>query len=149
MKGHTQTAGDSVHSTIEVALSKRTIWSREELYDVIKNAKIEEPKYQLHEVNQAMFFDFQRKENEKFWKQLRISQISEIKITPNGTLSARYSYADITKTCAANFDQNYPLVQCYQSKISLDAGKKKDLQSLLDHNLVPEEHRQFYEDLIL
>lgn len=47
VKGHTQSDGDSMYSRIESVARNRSIFTQTQWYYVMKEAKTEEPKYQV------------------------------------------------------------------------------------------------------
>lgn len=123
--GHTQSVGDTVHSVIEKASRKRTIFTQDEWATIIENAKVTEPKYTVHQITQNEIFDFSTESNSTFWKNLKVSQISSITVYPNQKIKCCYDYAEesieITKVPKVKF----ALRKCYKKKLSVSVEKKK------------------------
>ncbi|XP_043274845.1 uncharacterized protein [Venturia canescens] len=148
--GHTQNDGDSMHARIEIHCKNRSIYTQEEWCNLIREAKVTEPHYTVHELQQPEVFDFSKLSEKKKWTKLKISQLREINVNEKGEVHYKHGYHEELRTVSmgtAN-SQNTELKRAYRYKLQLDSNKKKDLQSLLDKGLIPPHCRDFYEKIL-
>lgn len=67
-KGHTQNEGDSVHALIERKAKNKEIFTPQEWYELIRNAKVEGKKYQVIEINKEQVLDFNEFLGKQNWE---------------------------------------------------------------------------------
>ena len=116
VKGHTQNDGVSMHSAIG---------TEEQWCDVMRNAKVNEPKYLVNKMTKEDFFNFSQLSNENFWSKIRISQIREIKFFPDKRIEVRYNYENIINNFDVRYNESATLTNCYEEKLLLDLDKEK------------------------
>lgn len=142
VKGHTQTAGDSMHSVIERAARRKEIFCQDQWCEIIRSAKVSIPKYELKQMNQDNIFDFKKLVNAKKWKKISISRIRLFKATET-TLSYAESFSEEEKLIDLQ-DSAEPTELAYHCLLSINPDKKKDLEDLMRANLIPEEFHNFF-----
>lgn len=65
--GHGQSEGDSMHSTVERELKYKVVYTPDQIYSTIMNAKVSGNKYKVTEMIQADFLDIKALISEKNW----------------------------------------------------------------------------------
>ncbi|KAJ8685237.1 hypothetical protein QAD02_021030 [Eretmocerus hayati] len=66
--GHTQNEGDSVHATIEKYAWRKMIFTQGGWCDIIRCAKVNDPKYQVIEMTYDSFISFKDLADKQYWK---------------------------------------------------------------------------------
>ncbi|CAG5010432.1 unnamed protein product [Parnassius apollo] len=101
-KGHSQSEGNFMHAAIERSKKKHTIYTPDQMYSLIENAKITGRKYQVKQMTQAYFIDFKELIKRKNWlkdtdgNKIYWSKIKEVVFPYNqpDTVYFRYSFED-------------------------------------------------------
>lgn len=65
--GHSQNEGDSMHSCIERAMKNKRLFTPDQVYSVIMNAKVSGKSFAVNEMEQKDFFDIKKLITEKNW----------------------------------------------------------------------------------
>ena len=100
--GHSQNEGDSMHSCIERNLKNKVIYTPDQMYSIIMNAKVTGNKYDMKLMDQKEILNIKSLVIDKKWKKdtkgeiIRWSDIMEIKVshsTPN-RLFFKYDFDD-------------------------------------------------------
>lgn len=65
--GHGQSEGDSMHSTIERELKHKVMYTPEQMYTIIMNAKVTGEKYAVKEMSQNDFYDMKELITNRNW----------------------------------------------------------------------------------
>lgn len=159
--GHSQNEGDNVHSVIEKQVKRHLksspIYVPEQYVTLIRMAKKNGPPYRVHEFTCENFYDLKTLQEE--WgnnfnvdtdrMKVKWHDIKIIRVEKGHPLAFFYktSYEDITfkkvnvcnlKTTRSPVNLNsLRLVQAYSKKIPLADNKKKDIQDLIDRNIIP------------
>lgn len=162
--GHTQNEGDSVHAQIERYAKGRKIYSMSEWCDVIRSAKINNPKYEVINVNYDMIYDFKTLAENQNWNKVTIKNgkqtstpvgVSKFKIiTASKTLPNQLQYKTSFEgnyiTLATRKEREhvnvtkYNLTKVYDSVQGLPQAKLKDLISLCKSNVIPPAYHEYY-----
>lgn len=139
-----------MHARIELECKNRSIYTQNEWCQLIREAKVTEPHYAVHELQQREVFNFSKLSEKKKWAKIKISKLREITMNENGEIQYKYGYdeAQLSVLMGTAALRNTDLERAYSNKLQLDANKKKDLQSLLDKGFIPQHCRNFYEDIL-
>ena len=92
--------------------------------------------------------------NDEKWQNIKITSVKKISVQPNnvGKIHFKYNYEENFSTCiiigSKKCLKNYPLNKLHKAQIQLDANKKKDLQSMCDSGVIPQEHHSYYQELL-
>ncbi|XP_052741442.1 uncharacterized protein LOC128198734 [Bicyclus anynana] len=172
-KGHTQNEGDSMHSCIEKSKKNHVLYIPEEIYAIIRNAKVQGEKYNVKEMTQDIFFDFKKLvannknwEKDNFGNKVSWSKVKEISADPQcpGKLQIKYAFDDETPiivdtnrsgrvmrkkraACSEPFETHQALVQLYDAPLPIPEKLYKDLMSLCKYNYIPPHYQTFYKSL--
>lgn len=65
--GHGQSVGYSMHSNIERELKHRVVYTPDQIYTIITNAKVSGEKYNIKEMMQTEFYNIKELINNKNW----------------------------------------------------------------------------------
>lgn len=65
--GHGQSEGDSMHSTIERELKHKVVYTPDQMYVIIMNAKVTGEKYEVIEMSQSEFYDIKELIKNRNW----------------------------------------------------------------------------------
>ena len=90
-QGHTQNEGDSVHALIEKKSSNEKIYVPNHWYEIIRKAKITDPKYSVIELSLEKNYNFKDSVSKQNWdknqnkKNVSWSQVKDLKIDKNLT----------------------------------------------------------------
>ncbi|VVD00211.1 unnamed protein product [Leptidea sinapis] len=96
---------DSMHSCIEKRKKNHVLYLPEEIYAIIRNAKVQGEKYNVKEITQDFFFYFKKLvannknwETDDFGKKVSCSKVKEISADPQcpGKLQIKYEFDDET-----------------------------------------------------
>ena len=161
-RGHTFNENDSMHSTIETALRKRTVYETTQLATIIEGARIANP-YEVTEMTKNDFFDFKdlstkvrnldmTSDGEKVrWTQIHL--ITFKAASPN-TVEIMYDYNGLPK-----FVNLFPITRKKFSPPTLipwsvnnespvlDRDKYEGFQRLCEKHVIPKAHHDFYKSL--
>lgn len=136
-----------MHSRIESKARNRSIFTQAQWCDIIKEAKTEEPKYVVHEMQQNEIFAFSNLAQKNFWNKIKISTLSELKVHPDKKIEFIYDYDNEVNVKFINFNENQELDICYTNRLQLDKSKKEDLSKLMEKGLIPSDSHYFYNEL--
>ncbi|CAH0397612.1 unnamed protein product [Chilo suppressalis] len=170
--GHSQSEGDSMHSLIERAKKNHTIYTPEQMYGLIMNAKINGEKFHLKEMEQHNFFDLKEIMDRRHW--LRTDQTSEkVMWTKIHEIMINRAHPDVIYL-KYNFDDEYislntapnsrssrgrpkktlvtdvsgdELRNLYREPIALPKPLYDDLMSLCKSVAIPKYYHNFYNNL--
>lgn len=100
-KGHSQSEGDSMDAAIERSKKRQTIYTPDQMYYLIENAKVTGHKYQVKQMTQSDFIDFKEIKGKNWLKdtngdKIYWSKIKEVDFShdhPN-IIYFRYSLED-------------------------------------------------------
>lgn len=170
-KGHTQNEGDSMHSCIEKSKKNHVLYVPEEIYAIIRNAKVGQ-RYNVKEMTQQDFIDFKKLvNNNSNWakticgEKINWTKIKEISVDPAspGKLHIRYEFDAETPIIVDTYRQNrgrrkktagseniegpYVLTQLYDGPLPISENLYKDLISLCRDNYIPPHYQTFYMNL--
>lgn len=155
--GHTQMEGDSMHSAIERALKNRDINVPAEYIEICKLARKKPSPYKVTYLNHEFFRKF---DDVQFYKSIRpgrgkgdakVTDMRAIQYNPNGDIHFKLYFTEEWKTLPQR--KSVPvkpillteLPNLHRTKKKISAKKFEDLQYL--KNTLPEDYRQFYENL--
>lgn len=174
IRGHTQNEGDSAHSIIERAIKRSRksgpIYVPDQYAQIIRTAKKNGNPFLLEELNFDDFYDLKKLSEDVGLNTGKdsngtIIKIHDIKMIKFQKDSLTYSYktnyegdwvaADIKKkntrssqSVNLNEIKTINLKAAYTSKLPISQNKKKDLQELLQKNIIPKVYANFYESII-
>ncbi|KAL4721233.1 hypothetical protein ACJJTC_009545 [Scirpophaga incertulas] len=149
--GHSQSEGDSMHSLIERAKKNHTIYTPDQMYGIIMNAKINGEKFQLKEMEQHNFFDLKDLMDKRQW--LRADETNK-KVKWTKIIQA---HPDIIYL-KYNFDDEYMSLNTATNSRS-SRGRSSftgsqspyrnydDLMSLCKTEAIPKYYHNFYNNL--
>lgn len=163
--GHTQNEGDNVHAQIERHSRKQKIYNMDEWCEIIKTAKINNPKYDVINVTFDMIYDFKDLVAKQNWNKSVIKNgkvcnspvgISKFKIIKTSAdqpnqLQYKTSFEEDYLTLVTRKDKDnknvrkYDLTQAYETKQGIPKLKLKDLLDLCKSGVIPTKYRGFYE----
>lgn len=169
--GHTQNEGDSMHACIEKNMKNKTLYSPDQLYEVIMNSKVQN-KFVIKEMNQNDFYNLKSQvTTSKNWSQdtnghkVFFSKIKEIKTSPDAPnkllfkydFESEYLVLDTTnrttttrtrKSNNANAVDVNELPLAYAQLLPISDALFKDLISLCNTNAIPLHYQTFYRNLL-
>lgn len=171
IRGHTQNEGDTVHSIIEKSMkrSKKSgpIYVPDQLVTIIRNSKKTGNPFVVKELSFKDFIDLKSLTDEIGYncqkntegEQIKISNIKIIRFVKGSEVCFyKNSYKDITwekalmkkagtRRSGAKDISSIKTKLAYNSKIPIAENKKKDIQSLLTSNIIPNYYETFYNTL--
>ena len=159
--GHTQMEADSMHSSIEQAISKLSVYSPIEFLTIFKMARRKNP-YTVTKMNFDDILDLKKlKENtidgnmdvdvlgEKIcWTEIK--WLKFLKSNPQSMLLKKH-YTDSNFTALVLKEKKFKfknIPQKYSKPVPISVLKKKDLLSLCYQNLIPSQYHEFFEKLV-
>jgi hypothetical protein len=164
-KGHTQNEGDSVHSVIERACSRKMIYVPEEWYCLVRWAKSEGDPYIVHEMQTKEFYNVKELLKNKNWinntlnERVKWKLLREVKVSKEqfDRIEYKYEFSQPSKTivvlrCAGRtntqrFGREFHLVNSYNGPLPISYDKHKDLVDMCSSGIIPDKYHKFYEDL--
>ncbi|XP_060806519.1 uncharacterized protein LOC132903184 [Amyelois transitella] len=164
-KGHTQQEGDSVHAMIEKSSKRKSIYSPEEWYTLVRWCKTSGDPYEVINITQNMFLDFKGCLDNLKWDKntdnetVKWSKIREVVVKSDFPNTIFYKYnlheeeskrIDLlqkrnTRSRRDNI-LNEPNV-CYDDTLMITHSKYNDLVNLCEQNLIPFRYHEFYKNL--
>lgn len=102
--GHSQNEGDCMHSCIEREMKNKTIYTPDQVYGLIMNAKKSGDKYNVKEMKQEDFVNIKRLVSDQDWvkdtegNKINWTKIMEVRVSPSKTDILQFKY---------NFNDNY------------------------------------------
>lgn len=154
--GHTQSEGDSMHALIENHVKRKSIYTQKEWIQNIKECKKVKP-YEVYEVSQSDIFNVEALSTTFFnWKAAKVSTLREIHVTPKSSeVSVKHNYFDdytkikvLKKNKKIEDIMSYELKLAYTQRIPLSEKKLKDLNSMLEKNLIPKDHISDFSEVL-
>ena len=176
--GHSQNEGDSMHACIERALKNKVIYTPEQMYAIVANAKQTGEKYKLKEMQQSDFFNVKMLINGRNWhkdetgKKIAWTKIREIKVTHTepGSLLFKYDYDDeynkmdltsqkpnirpsrkrkfIPGVSSTSLTFDEEVCPAYTKPNPISKALYDDLSSLCRSHAIPEQYHTFFTGLI-
>lgn len=168
--GHSQNEGDSMHSLIERAMKNKVLYTPDQVYSYILNAKITGNKYNIIEMEQTDFYNIKDLIAGKNWttdtqgSKIAWTKIVEVKVSnsnPN-IVQFKYNYDDQyfelnTESCInrsrrgkQNKRDNIEmsgLKPAYSEPIAVSKALLADLLSLCRTEAIPAHYHSFYNSL--
>lgn len=166
--GHTQNEGDSMHACVEKNLKNKIVYTPDQLYEIIMNAKVNK-KFVTTEMSQNSFYDFKLMANSsKNWltnsrgEKVYYSKMKEVRTTPEASGKLLYKY-DLEQNDYFVLDTTYCSSKTRKSKLNRTGSELKaaydcllpvsnalfkDLNSLCDLNAIPLHYQNFYRNLV-
>lgn len=172
VSGHSQSEGDMMHSCIERSKKNQTIYTPEQMYFLVDNAKVEGEKFDVKEMTREDFYDIKKlipkkgmnwtednKGNKVYWSKIRevvVRAGQEDKIYFKYTLKESHSFIETSKVIGSRRKRNNTMsVQAcrlelaYPGPIPIPAPLHKDLISLCKSGSIPDRYHGFYMGLIV
>ena len=161
-RGHTFNENDSMHSTIETALRKRSVYETAQLATIIEGARITKP-YEVAEMTEDDFFDFKElskqvrnldttTDGEKV-KWLQIHTLTFKSTSPN-TVEICYDYNGSPRflNLLPTTRKKYTLPILVPWSVNnespvLNKDKYEGFQRLCEKHVIPKAHHAFYKSL--
>lgn len=162
--GHTQNEGDAVHAAIERHAKGRKIYTPDEWCEIIRGAKIKNPKYEVIRVSYGMIYDFKQlslnlnwnkviiKKGRKSSEAIGVSKWKQVMVVSGSENQLKYkkAYEDNYETLITRIDKNhvnvkkYTLKKAYTAVQGIKKAKIKDLQTLCKKNIIPAQFHVYY-----
>ena len=169
--GHTQNAGDSMHSTIETYCKHRNIYTPEHWGQMIMKARTNERgPYKVIHIQQEDIKEFSEIAKTFSWEKSGIAQIREFHVDPNDPklAYARHNYNETPKVAnifrkslhGKNFSintireheverlQDVELNPAYTEKLPLSKKKIDDFEKVLQKDWIPRLYHEYYSKLM-
>lgn len=172
-KGHSQSEGDTMHACVERAKKNHVIYTPEQMYCIISNAKVEGDKFSVKEMMQSDFCDFKQLVNkpEVNWFQNDDSQkvfwsrVKEVNIKHTNPDQITYKYSLLagseSKTLTtnklssrrrrrgnnSNTQEVITLIPAYTDLIPVPRPLYNDLMELCSAGAIPSAYHYFYKNL--
>lgn len=136
-----------MHSVIERAATRKDIFTVDEWCDLMRSAKVNEPKYNVNQISQNQIFNFVPLVDKKSWKKIQVTKLTMVQVTPDGQLvyCKNYEQRNVSVSLEVNHE---PVEEAYTEKIALSSEKKKDLQELMSNKLIPTKYHEYYQGLM-
>ena len=161
-RGHTFNENDSMHSTIETALRKRSVYETSQLATIIEGARIAKP-YEVTQMTEDDFFDFKElsKQTRNLdtttdWEKVKWTQIHTLTFksaSPN-TVEICYDYNGSPRylNLLPKTRKKYSLPtlvpwSVYNESPVLNKDKYDGFQRLCEKHVIPKAHHDFYKSL--
>lgn len=172
--GHSQSEGDSMHGCIEKAKHKKIIYTPEQMYLIILNAKVE-GKYNMKEMQQSDFLDIKELTVGKNWardtagNKILWSKVKEVSASSSKPDSLLYRYdfesehsivntqtntrtsrgrkSTTNAAAAGTSTESVQLQQAYHQPLAITKGLYNDLMSLCNSEAIPRYYQGFYRSL--
>lgn len=170
--GHGQSEGDSMHSVIERELKNQVVYTPDQMYAIITNAKVNGEKYIIKEMLQSDFYDIKELLEDKNWikddegKKITWSKIMEINAASSEPSILRFKYdfdAEYSKlnterqqrskrgarhaSNTPNINDSPELKIVYNEPLPIRKALHSDLISLCKSNDIPSYYHGFYKSL--
>ncbi|XP_045450125.1 uncharacterized protein LOC123658877 [Melitaea cinxia] len=172
--GHSQNEGDSMHACIERALKNKKIYTPDQLYGLVMNAKQTGEKYNVKEMRQTDFYDLKKLITGQNWLKdsngIKIywSKIKQIKVCYTNPHSLYYKYEydgdfnELIVTTSISTKNTRKrktnettssvadviLEPAYTGPVPISKALHEDLQSLCRINAIPHNYHSFYNSLL-
>lgn len=174
--GHSQNEGDSMHACIERNLKNKVLYTPDQIYSIIVNAKVSGEKYRVKELDQSEIYDLKPLVDDMLWRcdkdnnVIRWSDVMEVSVTnskPN-KLFFKYNFEDDYLQLDLNnprsasgrrkgrrnlhedqgtSSDNINLKRAYHQPIPISKALHTDLQSLCTSGAIPRFYHPFYNSL--
>uniref|UniRef100_A0ABD2X5R0 DUF7869 domain-containing protein n=1 Tax=Trichogramma kaykai TaxID=54128 RepID=A0ABD2X5R0_9HYME len=157
--GHTQSAGDSMHSTIESYTRHREIFTQDQWAKSMRKA-CHSKRYVVHQIDQNWIKDFGEMAKMFNWANLHTNDVRELVIDSSNSklnISVKYDFREkkyqklkILKKDIEYFEiiKNYNFPQACENKIDITDLKKKHFQTMMQNLWIPEKYHDFYKKII-
>lgn len=172
--GHGQSEGDSMHSNIERELKHRVVYTPEQIYAIILNAKVNGEKYTVKEMTQNEFKDMKELIKNKNWAKdeeghkVAWSKIMEVSVLHSQPTVLRFKYdfdADYSRLNVELLPRIAPrnkrgkhnnastpltelqLKPAYNKPLPISKALHDDLMSLCRAEAIPSYYHGFYNSL--
>lgn len=165
--GHTQNEGDCMHACVEKNLKNKVVYTPDQLYEIITNAKVHK-KFVMTEMSQNLFYDFKSlvASNNNWLKDTRgekvyFSKLKEVKVTPEAPTKLFFKYdfeqneyfeLDTKSYSSSRTRKTQPvpseLKTAYKDLLPVSTALYQDLKSLCDSNAIPLHYQGFYRSLV-
>lgn len=138
--GHGQSEGDSMHSSIERELKHRVVYTPEQMYAIIMNAKVTGEKYNVKEMLQSEFFNIKELIKNKNWvkdeegQKITWSKIMEVSILHSQPHILRFKYDFDAEYSQLNVEQHQRLSSA-RSKRSIKQTDRQTSRSVAEFQL--------------
>uniref|UniRef100_A0ABD2X643 DUF7869 domain-containing protein n=1 Tax=Trichogramma kaykai TaxID=54128 RepID=A0ABD2X643_9HYME len=156
--GHTQSAGDSMHSAIERYTRHKEIVTQKQWADAMTKAC--QTPYTVHQIDQSWIKDFSEIAKKFNWSSMRSTEVRELFIDPSDLklkIQVKYDFREekylktnVLRKDVNYFDtiQQYNLPQAYDQNFDLPDLKKKHFQTMMDRMWIPQTYHNDYKKLI-
>ncbi|KAL4705130.1 hypothetical protein ACJJTC_005509 [Scirpophaga incertulas] len=124
--GHGQSEADSMHSRIEGELKNRVVYTPEQMYSIIINAKVNGEPYVVKEMSQKDFYDIKELIINKNWirdengQKILWSKVMQVHVSYTTPLVLHFKY---------NFDDEYTLMNTTANQRVLARSKRNVRQA--------------------
>ncbi|KAJ8671126.1 hypothetical protein QAD02_002385 [Eretmocerus hayati] len=154
--GHTQSAGDSIHATIERAVRNKPILTQQQLCDYMRNAKTTNP-YEVVEKSQDDIYDFTGLAELFNWSLIEIASLREYSVDPSqpGLLFYKYDLRDPEESANILLPRvtnkriaNWKLVRAYKERLPISEKKRSDMNKIVEKRFVESQYRPFYQEIL-
>lgn len=174
--GHSQNEGDSMHACIEKNLKNKVLYTPDQIYSNILNAKITGEKYRVKEVEQSEVYDLKPLVEDKYWRcdkdgnVIRWADIMEVSVVHSqvNKLFFKYNFEDTYTELELNYTatsarrrgrkgtkpqdaaacmNNVQLQRAYHQRLPISKALHNDLMSLCKSGAIPQSYHYFYQSL--
>lgn len=167
--GHSQNEGDSMHACIERALKNKVLYTPDQVYSIIMNAKISGDKYTLKEMQQTEILNIKELVEPKRWlkdktgEKVRWSDVMEVSVTYTKPNCFLFKYDFDQDYIELDYDagssrqrrqkqvtqkiENIELKPAYDEPLPIRKALYDDLLSLCDSKAIPSHYHSFYRNL--
>lgn len=174
--GHSQNEGDSMHACIERALKNKAVYTPDQIYNIIMNAKVSGQKYIVKEMQRSEIVDIKELVEPRKWlhdkngEKVRWSNVMEVSVSrtnPNSLLfkydyDEEYHELDFEMLTTSRGNQgrrrgkkhevsktidSIELKPAYNNPLSITKALYDDLQSLRNSQAIPRHCHAFYNNL--
>ena len=152
---------DSVHALIEKKCSNEEIYVPSQWYEIIKNAKTNDPNYNVIELSLEKIYNFKDLVSKQNWEKnekkesVGWSKVKDLKVDKDqmNKLHYKFSYDEDystidTKRKRKPLDlKDYSLTNAYTSNVGISSPKYSDLSKLCEDLVIPSEFHPYYDSL--
>lgn len=166
--GHTQNEGDSVHAMIEKYAKAQKVYTVKQWIEMIKNAKVTKPQYEVIEMKYDMFYNFVELADQLNWKKkvirkkkitakeylvdVGISKFKQVCVYKenNSQLKFKLDFDSDFETLNTRTEKKhanvkkYTLNKAYKDEHGLAKAKIEDLTKLCNKGIIPVEHHDYF-----
>lgn len=170
--GHSQNEGDSMHACIERNMRNKSIYTPDQIYNIILNSKVSGEKYTMKELEQTDILDIKKLVNPLNWRRdidgntIRWSDVMEIHVSSSQQdkvffkydFDEAYSELNISNSFQTKRRGRKPktdaliedtvLARAYHQPLPISKALHTDLLSLCNSGAIPRYYHAFYESLV-